>query len=71
MRMSKSALLLAMAMALGGSSPGNSGLKPNEPDYKRKKCKSCKYINEGFSGCDMGHWTSPKSQACWQYLKRK
>ena len=65
-------LLLAMTMIM---SPGGretmSSPKPNEPDYSRKKCKSCKFISKYNGKCDKGQYTSPKSQACWQYVKRK
>lgn len=78
--MSKIGILLASAMMV---SEANKPLEQRhfekpflvprfaEPDWKRKKCKSCKLFSKVTGGCDAGYWASPDHQACKEYQKRK
>lgn len=43
----------------------------SEPNWKRKKCKSCKLFSKYTSRCYAGNKVSPNHQACEQYKKRK
>ena len=44
----------------------NKGVRESEPDWKRKKCKSCRSI----SYCH-GAYQYPNKQACKEYQKKK
>ena len=72
--MSKLGLMVAMAtMMSAASNRGFSGdfsanQRKIEPDYKRKKCKSCKNYNYGAG---YGKCAYPNNQACENYVKRK
>lgn len=45
----------------------NKGAKESEPDWKRKKCKSCRNISRCHVHIPYKH---PNKQACKAYLKR-
>ena len=44
-----------------------NSLPKSEPDWKRKKCKSC----ERCGAVCNGKWSKPANQACESYRKRK
>lgn len=70
----KSMLALAMVSAMAAESERVYGdkneYKPypqnSEPEWKRKKCKSCTGFHK-YSSCS----SSPNNQACSKYNKRK
>ena len=71
--MSKLGLMVAMATMLSATNSGFSGgistqKRQVTPDYKRKKCKSCKSYNYGAG---YGKCAYPNNQACENYIKRK
>ena len=69
----KSLLALAMVSAMADQSEYEHGSKPvtyrpssTDPEWKRKKCKSCKSFHAGCGSCGY-----PNNQACKNYSKRK
>ncbi len=65
------AMVSAMAASAGESMYISKGDLYREPSYKRKKCKSCKYLNKYGSRCDCGKRTAPHHQACDKYKAKK
>lgn len=71
--MSKKMLALAMgfaALATAAENPNflnmHNSAPMAQPDYLRKKCKSCKSFHAGWGSCGY-----PNHQACKNYIKRK
>ena len=69
-------ILLAASLMAAASESRNYGhddrvYVSSEPNWKRKKCKSCKLLSKYTSRCDAGNRVSPNHQACEQYKKRK
>ena len=70
--MNKRVSILATAFAALAASAENPHFSPHfvsrnsEPEYKRKKCKSCSGFHR-YSSCS----SNPKQQACSSYNKRK
>lgn len=78
--MKKSGLLLAHALMQsaafrfseqGGFSTTSVRSSFVEPDWKRKKCKSCRLFSKHVSKCAIGVYTSPNQQACNHHQKRR
>ena len=75
----KSLLAIGMISALAAENGYYGGkneyisIQKSEPEYKRKKCKSCKHCPSSKYGskCLSGKWTSQQNQACDKYSKRK
>lgn len=73
--MNKRVSILATAFAALAATAENPHFSPcpvsnnPDPDWKRKKCKSCKSFNKilGRNSC----CSNPNQQACGSYKKRK
>ena len=73
--MNKRVSILATAFAALAASAENPHFSPYpvsndpEPNWKRKKCKSCKSFDKNKN--HFGNCTYPNSSACNRYEKRK
>lgn len=50
---------------------GNLQRNPVDPEWKRKKCKSCKSMRSHSSFCGQGERTAPTHSACKKYQPNK